>query len=109
MQIKSWNCSRICSKNASPKEYQHNFSISGSLWYFSKVTEYYRVKNSYLYMERFNYPISTTFCIVFTSFKMRNMFISSINRKGGKGSADQAAQKVLIPLECYIESFKLKH
>lgn len=52
MQIKSWNCSRKSSKNANPKEFQHNSSISGSLWYSGKVTEYGVVRKSYLCMEK---------------------------------------------------------
>lgn len=52
MQIKSWNCSRKSSKNANPKEFQHNFSISGFLRYSGKVTEYDVVRKSYLCMEK---------------------------------------------------------
>lgn len=51
MQIKSWNCSRKSSKNANPKEFQCNFSVSGSVRYSGKVTEHGAVKNSYLFME----------------------------------------------------------
>lgn len=72
MQIKSWNCSRKSSKNANPKEFQHNFSILGSLWHAGKVTEYGTVKKSYLCMEKmFNGPISTTSCILFISSKIK--------------------------------------
>lgn len=53
MQIKSWNCSRKSSKNTNPKEFQHNFSISGSLWYSGKVTEYGAARKSYLCMEKY--------------------------------------------------------
>lgn len=52
MQIKLWNCSRKSSKNVNPKEPQQNFSASGSLWYWGKVTEYSAVREHYLCIEK---------------------------------------------------------
>lgn len=53
MQIKLWNCSRKSSKNVNPKELQHNFSTSGSLWHWGKVKEYGSVRKRYLRMEKY--------------------------------------------------------